>query len=210
MRRETDLLQGLRDKKEKIVFHPSDHFMPDLLSDKQYHGMQGLNGFPSNLMKNNFKFDGLNRASKDEMFMKNSQSKMCESICKPKRVTKISKSDGHSCARTRPLAFLVRRQTVQGKSNQSSIVPRNVVLKNSILGKQCCRRQRVVASRASKAESYHPVLSAKNGKLFILLFRQFYLIISHMNEHQVSSYTHITWHAFCYNFCFWSNNSSGK
>ena len=197
MRRETDLLQGLRDKKEKIVFHPSDHFMPDLLSDKQYHGMQGLNGFPSNLMKNNFKFDGLNRASKDEMFMKNSQSKMCESICKPKRVTKISKSDGHSCARTRPLAFLVRRQTVQGKSNQSSIVPRNVVLKNSILGKQCCRRQRVVASRASKAESYHPVLSAKNGKLSILLFRQFYLIISHMNEHQVSSSTHITWHAFC-------------
>jgi len=162
MRRETDLLQGLRDKKEKIVFHPSDHFMPDLLSDKTYHGMQGLNGFPSNLMKNNFKFDGLNRANKDEMFMKNSQSKMCESICKPKRVTKISKADGNSCARTRPLAFLVRRQTVQGKSNQSSIVPRNVVLKSSILGKQCCRRQRVASSRGSKTESYHPVLSAKN------------------------------------------------
>ena len=169
MRRESDLLSVYREKKEKVVLLPNDHYMKDHIPDKFAHHpamVPPLNGFhnhPSLMMKNNFKFDMARTGQ--EMYLKSNQHK---------RMNKSSKIDGNTCARTRPLACIFRRSVFTAKDNTRSIVKKNAPLRCSVLGKHCNRKSRIYAAHAHKQDSsYHPVLSRRTG-LSVFFSRPFW------------------------------------
>ena len=100
MRRESDLLTGMREKKEKIVLLPSDQYTKDHDKFSHYPPLNGYHNHP--LMKG--KYD-IHRVGQ-EMYLKSNQHK---------RMNKTSKVDGNTCARTRPLACIVRRSVISLK-----------------------------------------------------------------------------------------------
>ena len=159
MRRESDLLSVYREKKEKVVLLPNDHYMKDHIPDKFAHHpamvppLNGYHNHPSLMMKNNFKFD-MSRTGQ-EMYLKSNQHK---------RMNKTSKIDGNTCARTRPLACMVRRNVFTAKEHTRSIVQKNVPLRCSVLGKHCNKKSRSYPADDLKHDtSYHPVLSRRSG-----------------------------------------------
>ncbi|KAL5256682.1 hypothetical protein ACHWQZ_G011815 [Mnemiopsis leidyi] len=158
MRRESDLLSVYREKKEKVVLLPNDHYMKDHIPDKFAHHpamvppLNGYHNHPSLMMKNNFKFD-MSRTGQ-EMYLKSNQHK---------RMNKTSKIDGNTCARTRPLACMVRRNLFHAKEHTRSIVQKNVPLRRSVLGKHCNKKTRTYPAEDQKHDSsYHPVLSRRS------------------------------------------------
>ena len=174
MRRETDLLQMLREKKEKVVLLHNDHYINDhhMMSDKfSHHGgiIPPLNGYhthPSLVMKTNFKYE-LSRANQ-EMYHKSNQHK---------RLNKSSKIDGNTCARTRPLASIIKRNIVQAKPEQKCITQKDFPILCGILGKMCCRKNKRRCSEQKSEAGFHPVLSKRSGILFNIRHHVFYIFM---------------------------------
>lgn len=155
MRRESDLLSVYREKKDKVVLLPNDHYMKDhVMTDKFAHHPAmvppPLNGYHNHpLMKNNFVRTG------QEMYLKSNAHK---------RINKTSKIDGNTCARTRPLACMIRRNVFTAKEGQRSIARKDTHLRRSMLGKHCNGRNREYGQEDNKHDSaYHPVLSRRTG-----------------------------------------------
>lgn len=153
MRRESDLLSVYREKKDKVVLLPNDHYMKDhVMTDKFAHHPAmvppPLNGYHNHpLMKNNFVRTG------QEMYLKSNAHK---------RINKTSKIDGNTCARTRPLACMIRRNVFTAKEGQRSIARKDTHLRRSMLGKHCNGRNREYGQEDNKHDSaYHPVLSRR-------------------------------------------------
>ena len=190
MRRESDLLNVYREKKEKVVLLPNDHYMKDHIPDKFAHHpamvppLNGYHNHPSLMMKNNFKFD-MSRTGQ-EMYLKSNQHK---------RMNKTSKIDGNTCARTRPLACMVQRNVFTAKEHTRSIVQKNVPLRRSVLGKHCNRKTRSYPADDQKHDtSYHPVLSRRSGLFLLAVSFSGFWTLTHAFQHDTCTGKSISCH----------------